>query len=183
MGISTVLLVGALVAFGVWVAIAYRRARDHVAKLFDNLGLDAIRADLDLLLESRKAGAYLVFEDMTSKGSERWMGAERFMQFARIDVPGGATLSCDFPRAPWSEVYLDPLRALLESKRLPFAELPPRPDDGTPGRIVVDGLTPASATDLVDAVFRQVFGCPEIRVRVWGQGVAGKRVVSHESER
>lgn len=163
--VSTAVLAALILVVGfaaVRFIVEFNRARRRVSELFDNRDLEGVREALDRLCSTRVPGAFLIFEDMRSK---------RFVQLRRQVGPAGATLTCNFPKAPWSHEYVDALQSGLAAKGIPYAEVPGGVDEPVTGFIEVDNLTVTEAVELVDFIFRQVFGCPTVSVRVWGHGV------------
>jgi hypothetical protein len=163
MGIQTYIFLGVLLIVTCWIAVAILRAHRRISSLFDNLDLAAVRGYLDALVESREPGAYLIFEEMGR--------TKRFVQFRREVGPTGSSLSCYFPRAPWSLAYIEALQALLTSKDIPISEVTGGQGETVSGFIVAERLHPQDAAHLTDDIFRQVFGLELLRLRVWGHGV------------
>jgi hypothetical protein len=154
------------VALAAWFVIALWRSHRRVSKLLDNLGLDGVRECLYRLIEAREPGAYLIFEEMS--------GTKRFLQFRRNVGAAGATLTCDFPLAEWSQQYVPALQNVLRAKKIPFAEHRAREEDALSGFIGIEHLDVNDAAELADRVFRDVFGHESLKVRVWGFGVRRK---------
>lgn len=154
--------------------MAYTRTRIEFRGRFDNIDLHTIELYLEELMVAQHPRAYLIFDDVTSR--RRWGKAERFVQFARNAESDEPVLTCHFPKASWSEPYLTRLKTALDWRRYHYSEVPGRPGEPVTGFIVIDGLGVKAARELVDVIFRDVFGCATVRARVWGQGVAGIQV-------
>lgn len=164
MATSAYLIGAVLLAILCWFAFAVRRSHQRLAQLFDDLDLGGVQSYLEALIESREPGAYLIFEEM---------GGKRFVQFRRDVGTGGATLTCHFPRAPWSHDYIGPLRAMLDKRNITMSEVEGRVGEAVSGFIVVEDLHSGDAAHLTDTIFRRIFRQESLRVRVWGHGVKG----------
>lgn len=158
--VTATLLVGALC----WLLIKIR-ASNRLARLFGDFDLARVQKYLEALTESTEPTAHVIFEDMD--------GSKRFVQFRRDGSGEGNTLTCQFPRAPWSQAYIGPLHTVLARRKLAATEVASPPGRTGSGFIVVQGLRAGEAARLTDAIFRTVFGHPSLRVRVWGRGLKG----------
>lgn len=149
-------------ALGIWFAIGIRRTV-RWRRGFSNVGLDGVRIWLNRLIAVRDGDAYLIFEEMSPP--------KRFVQFRRDVTDVGATLICHFPNAPWSIEYVPALKGILANENIPFSEAPGRLNEPVKGFVTIENLDDSAAARLVDIIFRQVFGCDSVSVRVLGQGV------------
>jgi hypothetical protein len=113
----------------------------------------------------REPRAYLIFEEMTAP--------KRFVQFRREVGPAGATLTCHFPNAPWSIAYVPRLKQVLDAKGISYSEISTRSEELVTGFVSIENLDVPTATHLVDMIFRDVFNCTSVNVRLWGYGVKG----------
>lgn len=159
---------GAGIIVGSWLGIRFSRVRRHLRNIRDYIDLHTVELYLKNLTNSQHPQAFLTFADATSKG---WKRAERYVQFTRSDASGEQVLACLFPKDPWSEPYLGQLKAVIQSRGRPFGE--PLPGEHAAGYVVIDRLRVQDAVELLNAIFREVFECPTVRVRVFGRGVSG----------
>ena len=148
-----------------WLLIKIRASNHRLARLFGDFDLARVQKYLEALTESTEPSAHVIFEDMD--------GSKRFVQFRRDGGGEGNTLTCHFPRAPWSQPYIEPLHTVLARRKLAATEVAAQPGRAGSGVIVVQGLRAKEAARLTDAIFRTVFGHPSLRVRVWGKGLKG----------
>jgi len=158
------LVAATALALATWIAIGIRRARQWRRGL-SNVDLDGVRVWLNRLINVRQPNAYLIFEEMT--------GLKRFVQLRRDVGQTGATLTCHFPKAPWSTVYVPTLKQVLVTENIPYSEASTRSNEPVVAFITIENLDVSSAVRLVDLIFRDVFRCGSVNVQVWGHGVSG----------
>jgi hypothetical protein len=176
--LGVVLAVVTVVA--IWIGIGVIRARRRLRAIRDYIDLPTIARYLENLKDSEDDAAYLIFEDATSRIGTGIKGRSRFVQFAKAPAHPGS-LVCHFPKAPWSEPYLQGLERVLETKRRGFKEVAGRSGEPVTGFIVIDGLTVSDAVALTDTIFREVFACTVVRARVWGWKVPGIEIPASHS--
>jgi hypothetical protein len=63
------------------------------------------------------------------------------------------------------------LKRILSGENIPFSEAPGRMNEPVKGFVTIENLDDSGAARLVDIIFRQVFGCDAVNVRVWGRGI------------
>ena len=111
---------------------------------------------LEALLYRGYDGGYAIIE-----ASDR----RRFIQFSKyIKNENGVGLQFDFPRAPWSEEYFGPLKALLEQRTINYEIQPvdPAPEQNFKNQVVeflvIDLAQDLNkASELSKLVFLEVF--------------------------
>jgi hypothetical protein len=163
------LVAAILLAVVTWIGIGIRRfilLRRRLA----NIGLDGVRIWLNRLIDAREPNAFVIFEEMSP--------SKRFVQFRRDVGEAGATLTCHFPNAPWSIAYVPTLKQILATEHISFSEVPGRRNEEVTGFVTIENLDSSDATQLVDTIFRQVFGCNSVNVRLLSNGVRGDDVSS-----